>query len=88
MDLENKLKMQKMKYSKKIKEIEDNYSIEISNLNKKIYLLENSDFSSKLNINKFNINNNNNKKNYQNFNNINRNSQSIINDFNWFENVR
>ena len=37
-ELEKKLKLQKIKYTKKIKEIEDNYNIEIKELNKKIYL--------------------------------------------------
>lgn len=41
-----------MKYSRKIKAIEDNYSIEISELNKKIYMMENSEFNSSVKKNK------------------------------------
>jgi len=87
-ELEKKLKLQKIKYTKKIKEIEDNYNIEIKELNKKIYLLENSEYSSTLNNNNNNNSYKNNKnmqmKKYQNY----KNSQTIINDFDKYENVR
>jgi hypothetical protein len=42
--LEDKLKLQKNKYSKRLREIEDIYCIEISELNKKIRDLKNQGF--------------------------------------------
>ena len=40
MELETKLRMQKMKYDKKLKNLEDLYLNQIDHLNKKIYFYE------------------------------------------------
>lgn len=61
-ELEGKLKNQKMNYSKKIKEMENNYDYEISELYKKIYMYENPELSSNFK-----------KKNYKNFNSVQQN---------------
>ena len=52
-ELEAKLKFQKNKYSKKIQEIEEIYSIEISELNKKITNMENRGFSQEVKMQKY-----------------------------------
>lgn len=42
MELETKLRMQKMKYEKKLKDLDELYLNQIDNLNKKLYFLEKS----------------------------------------------
>lgn len=55
-ELEMKLKYQKNKYSRKIKELEEIYSIEVSELNKKINSIEISGFSNTIKKPRFSTN--------------------------------
>lgn len=74
-ELENKIKIQNMKYSRKIKEIEDTYDHEITELNKKIYKYENLEYSSTLK-----------KQKYKKFKN--NNNQILKSEFNKYDNVK
>lgn len=50
-ELENKLKTQKLRYIRKIKELEDIYLLEISELNKKISMIKNEGYYNTINQN-------------------------------------
>lgn len=52
MELESKLKMQKMKYARKLKKVEELYLNQIDILNKKNYILEKANNFSTYNIEK------------------------------------
>ena len=83
-ELENKLKKQKNNYTRKIKELEDIYLIEIADLNKKINTNEISGFSNTMMTmkkNKFTTNKvNTNMKNEFYYDNV-------INKFYYFKNI-